>query len=291
MSWNSFIFNYMCKRSDGKRDAGLTTPAEVERIDNIQYGESPKWQILDLYRPKEYSGNLPVIVSVHGGGWVYGTKETYQFYCMDLAKRGFAVVNFTYRLSPKSKHPAAIEDTNSAFKWVLDNADKYNLDKDNIFAVGDSAGAQCLAIYACILTNPEYAGKYSFKTPEGLSIKGIALNCGIYNAEKLRTVKSMKDYLPKSNPEEILHDITVIHFVTENFPPAYVMTSNEDFLREEPDFLLPVFKEKGVRYEYKKYGDDEHLLYHVFHCNMRSDEAKIANDDECYFFKSLMNGQ
>ena len=80
MSWNSFIFNYMCKRSDGKRDAGLTTPAEVERIDNIQYGESPKWQILDLYRPKEYSGNLPVIVSVHGGGWVYGTKETYQFF-------------------------------------------------------------------------------------------------------------------------------------------------------------------------------------------------------------------
>lgn len=291
MSWDSFIFNHMCKKSDDKRDAGLTTPKEVERIDNILYGESTKWQILDLYRPKEYTGKLPVIVSVHGGGWVYGTKETYQFYCMDLAKRGFAVVNFTYRLSPKSKHPAAIEDTNSAFRWVLENADKYNLDINNIFAVGDSAGAQCLAIYACILTNPEYALKYPFKTPDGLCIKGMALNCGIYNAEKLRTVKSMRDYLPKSNPQEILHDITVIHFVTKDFPPSYVMTSNEDFLREEPDYLLPVFEEKGVRYEYKKYGDDEHLLYHVFHCNMRSEEAKIANDDECYFFKSLMNGQ
>ena len=62
-----------------------------------------KWQKLDVYRQKDATGKLPVIVSVHGGGWVYGDKERYQFYCMDLAERGFAVVNFSYRLAPEYK--------------------------------------------------------------------------------------------------------------------------------------------------------------------------------------------
>ena len=64
--------------SDAKRDAGLTTPSDIQRFDNICYGKDPVWQSLDLYRPKSMDGKkLPVIVSVHGGAWVYGTKEIY----------------------------------------------------------------------------------------------------------------------------------------------------------------------------------------------------------------------
>ena len=80
-------------KGDRKRDAGLKTPEDVKRFDDISYGPDRKYQLLDVYRLKDAEGKLPVIVSVHGGGWVYGTKETYQFYCMSLAQRGFAVVN------------------------------------------------------------------------------------------------------------------------------------------------------------------------------------------------------
>lgn len=90
-------------KGDAIRDAGNTTPADVERHDNILYGSDPKWQILDVYRPKNHAGKLPVIISYHGGGWVYGTKEVYQWYCMSLAQRGFAVINYTYRLAPEFK--------------------------------------------------------------------------------------------------------------------------------------------------------------------------------------------
>ena len=101
------------KEGDDIRDAGLTTPEDVVRYDDILYGTDPKWQVLDLYRPKNKEGEkLPVIVSIHGGGWVYGDKERYQYYCMSLAERGFAVVNFTYRLAPEFKYPAPLEDTN-----------------------------------------------------------------------------------------------------------------------------------------------------------------------------------
>ena len=84
---------------DAIRDAGLTVPADVERKTNIPYGAHPQ-QVLDVYRPKDAAGKLPVIVSVHGGGWVYGDKELYQHYTMNLAQRGFAVVNFSYHLAP-----------------------------------------------------------------------------------------------------------------------------------------------------------------------------------------------
>ena len=122
---------------DNKRDAGLKTPENIVRYDDIIYGTESKWQKLDVYRPKDATGKLPVIVSVHGGGWVYGDKERYQFYCMDLAERGFAVVNFSYRLAPEYKFPASLEDTNFVFTWVLENAETYRLDTEKLFAVGD----------------------------------------------------------------------------------------------------------------------------------------------------------
>ena len=68
------------KIGDAKRDAGLTTPDDIQRFDNISYGEDLVWNLLDVYRPKKKDGKLPVIVNIHGGGWVYGDKEIYQFY-------------------------------------------------------------------------------------------------------------------------------------------------------------------------------------------------------------------
>lgn len=167
-------------------------------------------QVLDVYRPKDTEGNLPVIVSVHGGGWVYGDKELYQYYCMSIAQRGFAVVNFTYRLAPEYQFPAPMEDTNSVFAWILDNKDKYGMDVANLFAVGDSAGGQILSLYADICTNAEYAKEYDFQVPEGLKIKAVALNCGQYNMEDTSdmTRQLMEEYLPgKGTPEELKKDI------------------------------------------------------------------------------------
>ena len=66
------------------------------------------------------------------------------------------------------------------------------------------------------------------------------------------------------------------------------MTGSADFLRNEPDALIKVLSNAGVKYDYKLYGDEEHPLGHVFHCDIKSEAAKQANDDECDFFKSLI---
>ena len=75
MSINSIMINYLFSKGDRKRDKGLQTPPDVERKDNLSYGPHGKWDLLDVYYPKGTQGKLPVIVNIHGGGWVYGTKE------------------------------------------------------------------------------------------------------------------------------------------------------------------------------------------------------------------------
>ena len=170
----------MFTKGDHERDAGNTTPADVERFDDIVYGTDEKWQVLDVYRPKGMKGKLPVIISFHGGGWVYGDKDVYQWYTMNLAERGFAVINFTYRLAPEFQFPAPLEDCNLVVKWMLAHKDEYGFDTENVFAVGDSAGAHGLALYCDFLTNKDYAAKFAFTAPAGFHFNAVALNCGVY---------------------------------------------------------------------------------------------------------------
>ena len=292
MSITSFLVRWSFSRNDKKRDAGLTTPNTIKRFDDIQYGPDKKWQVLDVYRPKDVEGTLPVIVNVHGGGCVYGDKDLYQYYCMGLAEHGFAVVNFTYRLAPEFKFPAALEDTNRVFEWVFNHAEKYGFDTNNIFAVGDSAGANYLGLYCSICTNPAYAKNYSFTAPKDFVPKAVVLNCGIYhqiksNKKDLSTLL-MANLMPNKGTDEEYHLIWVDEHATSDFPPAYIMTCEGDFLADQAPPFFERLKELGVNAEYHYYGDSEHVLGHVFQCNIRLLEAKKCTLEECNYLKRFI---
>ena len=165
MSLTAHLFRFTASRNDRKRDEGLTAPEEIFRFDNIPYGPDPWWHLLDIYRPRDAEGKIPVIIDVHGGGWVYGDKVLYSHYCMDMARRGFAVVNFNYRLAPRNRFPAGFEDMNDAVRFTLEHGEEYGLDLRNVFLVGDSAGAHMAAMYACMCADPEYAARFPFTLP------------------------------------------------------------------------------------------------------------------------------
>lgn len=273
---------------DIKRDAGNTTPADIERFDDIVYGTDAAWQSLDVYRPRDLKGKLPVIISFHGGGWVYGSKEVYQWYTMSLAQRGFAVINFTYRLAPEFQFPSPLEDMNLVVEWMLDNAEKYGLDTKNVFAVGDSAGGHGIALYNCILTNPVYAANFAFQAPKGFRFNAVGLNCGAYkivmDSEKPDlTAALMNDYLRSGTNDAEL--IQVLNHITKDFPPSFVMTCDGDFLKNDAGLLVPVLLENNVETELHFYTGKKEPLGHVFHCNIKMAEADICNDEECAFFR------
>ena len=269
-----------------KRNAGLVTPCDIERFDDIRYGSDER-NVLDVYRPKTAKGKLPVIVSIHGGGWVYGNKEIMQFYCMSLAEKGLAVINFSYRLAPKHKHPTPLEDTNKVFYWIFENAEAYGFDVNNVFAVGDSVGANILGVYCCLCTDLRYAEKIGVKPPKGFVPKAVALNCGLYRllrGEELLLDSFATEYMPNGGTDEEYDEIDVGKHLTTSFPPSFIMTANEDFLRPQAKPFYEQLKSLGVKAEYHCYGNNETVLTHVFHINIKLADARTCNGDECSFF-------
>ena len=203
------------------------------------------------------------------------------------------MVNFTYRLSPENKFPCHLEDTVKVFKWVLKNGTQFGMDLEHVFAVGDSAGGNILALFSAMCTNPEFASKFHFQVPEGFVPKAIALNCAVLDMDAARngssgtTMELMKDVLPKGKMEQYLQLANPIAHVNEKFPPCFIMTSNEDFLKDQPEPLMEKLDKLGVSYKYQFYGTEENVLYHVFHLDIRTEEAIVCNDEECAYFQNF----
>ena len=281
------------KEADDVRDALMNTPEDIDRWDNIVYGHDDREiQKLDVYRPKQAQGEeLPVIINVHGGAWMYGDKERYQYYAMSLAQRGFAVVNFTYRLAPEHKFPAQLEDLNLVCKWIMKRAGRFHFDTERIFGVGDSAGAHLLGLYAGICTNSEFGKKYDLTVPEGFALTAIALNCGVYRMpveepESL-TMQVMKELLPNGGTKEELEDINVLNGITDVYPPVFCMTSVADVMKSQAPLLVQTLTENNVPFVYRIFGDKVNKLEHVFHCDIKTIDAAQCNDAECDFFREF----
>ncbi len=286
------VFRKSAAASDDARDAGLKTPEDIVRYDNICYGEDPRWNLLDVYHLKGASGPGPAIVSIHGGGWVYGDKERYQYYCMNLAQRGFTVVNFTYRLAPEHTFPAALEDVNQVFVWIAGHAKEYCIDRDRLFVVGDSAGGQLASQYLALLTDAGYRKLFPFEVPyDSVRVRGAALNCGLYDTKQniLDGEDGLLLHYLNFEKKKYLEQMDTLSHITDRFPPSFIMTSCHDFLRHHAKPMYRLLKEKGVICRYRRYGsEDRPDLGHVFHLDIRLPEAKACNDEECDFFRELL---
>lgn len=290
MSLQSIMFNIGASKSDRKRDSLIPLPLDITECRNISYGSHGKWNLLDVYYPNGTETPLPTIVSIHGGGYVYGSKEIYRRYGMDMARRGFAFVNFNYRLAPKWKFPTPLWDTNGVMEWICCNASRYHLDPSRIILVGDSAGAQLASQYAAIAANPSYAACFHMKVP-AVQIRALGLNCGMYDmvTQAAQPRKGIHlDYLGKEIAAEDPR-FRVLEAIGENYPPAYVTTACHDFLREEAEPMYNFLLEKGIRAEWKCYGTEEDkTVGHVFHVNITLPEAIRCNDETADFFRRIL---
>lgn len=103
---------------------------------------------MDLYPPKNAQGPAPVVVYVHGGGWMSGNKndDIARTFFGELTHRGYLVASLNYRLAPKYTFPAQIQDVKCAIRHLRANAASYNLDPERIGAMGGSAGGHLVSL-------------------------------------------------------------------------------------------------------------------------------------------------
>lgn len=134
--------------------ADLNVPDNVVFERGVEYSNPDDQHLqLNLARPKQAVGKLPVVLCIHGGGFRAGTREGYDGLCVNLASHGFVAATVTYRLAPKYQFPAAVYDVKAAVRWLRANAEKYQLDPARIGVTGGSAGghlAQFLGVTGAV---------------------------------------------------------------------------------------------------------------------------------------------
>lgn len=124
----------------------LTTPlsaADAVTIESdIVYGAGGETKLrMDIAFPTRTRDSMPCIVVIHGGAWMQGNKSMHSDDIKYFAKQGYVSVSIGYRLAPKYRFPAQVEDVKCAIRYLRANCKKFNIDPDQIGAVGYSAGA------------------------------------------------------------------------------------------------------------------------------------------------------
>lgn len=125
----------------------------IEPMRDVVYAAPDRHELrCDLYRPLDGTGPFPAVLTVHGGSWANGTKSRVGAISMRLARAGYLAVAIDYRLAPRYRFPAQLEDLKAAVRWMRGNAERLNIDPNRIGAWGYSSGGHLVELLA--LTDP-----------------------------------------------------------------------------------------------------------------------------------------
>jgi acetyl esterase len=148
---------------------------------DVAYADRPGCS-LDLLRPADHDGPLPVVLHVHGGAFRVLSKDTHGHVAARYARAGFLVLNVDYRLAPADPFPAAVRDVHDAWLWALEHLPGLGGDPQRIVIAGESAGAN-LALGLALSTRvprPEPWARAAFDA--GVSPVGVHPICGFLQA-------------------------------------------------------------------------------------------------------------
>ncbi len=211
-----------------------------EELD-VKYGEANGQPLLlDVFRPAEQEGKLPVVIYVHGGGWTQGDKKDFHDGARGMARRNYVTFSIGYRLvrpgEAGTHWPAQIDDVQRAVRWIRSKGDEYQIDIGRIGAVGASAGGHLVSLLGAIDTrdnsDKSLAG-YSSKVQCVVNIFGASDLTPDFskNGEAGPYVQQLVDNLighPKDTHLEIYKQASPLFRVTSSAAPFIHFHGTED---------------------------------------------------------------
>lgn len=207
-----------------------------------------------LVRPENYNEPLPVILYLHGGGWVMGDADTHDYLIRKLAVCTNTVVVFVnYTRSPEAVYPKAINQAYGVLKHLYQNADDFNIYPDRIAVAGDSAGAN-MAIAVALRALREGGPKVQF---QALLYPVTDANMDSESYKEFKdgpwlTKKAMEyfweAYLPDKKYKDDMY-VSPLRAKVEDLaglPPALIITAENDVLRDEGEAFARKLDEASV---------------------------------------------
>jgi len=204
--------------------------APVKVIKDVAYGPHGVRNLMDFYLPQTGTTPRPLVICIHGGGWMAGDKQRYAWLGEAMARKGFAAVSITYRFAPAWRAPTQMDDVQRAVRWLRKNAAHYGLDPDRFGAIGESAGAH-LASYLALAdtrdnSDPELA-RYSSRVQCVVDCYGPVDMVGMMRSASAPIVKGFLGK-PLEGHEEDYQKASAISCVKGNPPPFLILHGTKD---------------------------------------------------------------
>ena len=245
--------------------------------------------LMDIFEPIVEKGTeLPVIINIHGGGLISGSKNLSVGFCRQLAKRGYLVFSLEYRLIPDVRVYEQFDDVCAGMNCIGRKLVDFDVDFTRIYLVAESAGAY-LATYVAAMKKSEVLQEAIGYQPTNMKFKAMALISGMFyttRKDKLgiflsRSIygndarsKAMAEYTNPEHPE-------IIH----NIPPCYLITSKADMLERYTLDFAGELGNKGIEHYLRHMGSDPKLLHAVPVLNPGLSESERVIDEIVSWFK------
>jgi acetyl esterase/lipase len=243
--------DYLAQLDPAPTKADLTTPwrqvlapwrtghPDVKRTRNIVYTGNPdagRRELLDVFEPSEPGRGRPVLLQIHGGGWVTGKKdEQGQPLMTHLAARGWVCVAPNYPLSPKATWPDHLVAIKKALAWIRAHIEDYGGDPSFIAVTGGSAGGHLAAMVALTPNDPQYQPGFE---DVDTTVQACVPIYGAYDlANVLGTKAGEREYqhflsrtVFKNRDRDIARSATPLTLARPDAPPFFVIHGTNDSL-------------------------------------------------------------
>ena len=274
---------------------------------NIVYDpEYPNICALDIYRHEDKVGvKLPTVINVHGGGFMGGGRE----YRTGIAgyfvdKLDVCVVNISYHLCEKDPFPQYLRDSVKALQWIVEHGEEYDIDLDNLYIMGDSAGAQIAAHSIAVVQNEKLADALGCVKPD-IKFKAALLFCGPYDVVTALTNKDVpfdfahlvgnKVFGFNTRKQESFDNyvykdyINVLDWIGPNFPPAFICdTIGDVFCLGQGQMMIDTLKKNRVPYVH--YYSAKKADFHCWYLNLKLHSSKKVLKATVHYMESLLSG-
>ena len=238
---------------------------------NIPYNnDTLKKHLLDIYLPADAKGKLPLVVFIHGGGWIGNDKYADMGYMPNtvaaMLDNGMAVASIDYRFATQAVFPAILQDCNKAVSFLYDNADTYHLDKNKIALMGFSAGGHLASLMGTSHNN-KVSDLYFPKTYRPFKYKAVVDFYGPTDLVLLpgnEDAKSPEALLIGATPLErpdLAKAASPITYIDKNDPPFIIFHGEKDNIvsNKQSKLFSAWLKYYGVKNELTIVKDAPHF--------------------------------
>ncbi len=230
---------------------------------NINYNRDDSVEhLLDIYY-KDNSEIKPILIDIHGGGFISNDKELNRLFGNYVAQKDFVVFNINYRLAyPEYNVFDQVIDIDSALKWIIKNAKKYNGNIDEMYIAGHSS-AGVLAVIEALLCKSQKLIKDFNLQERNYEYKGVLLDCGLMNFYKndiaywgMRRMVFPKKYKTDKRYEDIIFEKNEELY---KLPKTVVLTNSKDELKDMSYYFKDVLDRNRVQTKIIDRGNDGHM--------------------------------